>query len=231
MKKVFLSSLLCSCFLVISVVLWTGKASAQPFPGGLPQCEASLESCNADLDACEAQPAAAVPQTGQTRCWGGTPLSIIPCADTGQDGDIKAGVVPPVPRFTDNGDGTITDNLTGLIWLKDADCLRGIRTWQQALDFANSLADPQCGLTDDSIAGDWYLPNRNQLTSLLDLENFNPALPTGHPFMNFQLYHYWSSTNHAVNLFSAWIVMISNGNIFLNDKTAGSFVTAVRGGS
>ena len=49
--------------------------------------------------------------------------------------------------------------------------------------------------------------------------------------MNFQLYHYWSSTNHAVNLFSAWIVMISNGNIFLNDKTAGSFVTAVRGGS
>ena len=73
MKKVFLSSLLCSCFLVISVVLWTGKASAQPFPGGLPQCEASLESCNADLDACEAQPAAAVPQTVR-RGAGGGPL-------------------------------------------------------------------------------------------------------------------------------------------------------------
>lgn len=27
-----------------------------------------------------------------------------------------------VPRFTDNADGTVTDNQAGLIWLKDADC-------------------------------------------------------------------------------------------------------------
>jgi hypothetical protein len=33
------------------------------------------------------------------------------------DGEIRAGVAWPTPRFTDNGDGTATDNLTGLTWL------------------------------------------------------------------------------------------------------------------
>jgi hypothetical protein len=58
---------------------------------------------------------ARVPQTGQTTCWqdaGGT----IDCDRTGQDGDIQAGVVVPIPRFTDLGDGTVRDKLTGLIW-------------------------------------------------------------------------------------------------------------------
>jgi hypothetical protein len=41
---------------------------------------------------------------------------------TGDDGDYEHGAMWPDPRFTDNGNGTITDNLTGLIWLKDADC-------------------------------------------------------------------------------------------------------------
>ncbi len=42
---------------------------------------------------------------------------------TGDDGDYQAGVPVPNPRFTDNGDGTVTDNLTGLTWLKNASCL------------------------------------------------------------------------------------------------------------
>ena len=83
----------------------------------LATCNTNLETCNADLAACEAS--AFVPQTGQTTCWdpGATtiPVGIIPCANTGQDGDVQAGVVPPGPRFMDNGDGTDTDNLTGLI--------------------------------------------------------------------------------------------------------------------
>ena len=45
----------------------------------------------------------------------------------------------PNPRFTDNSDGTVTDNLTGLIWLKDANCF-GDRTWISALSDANGLA-------------------------------------------------------------------------------------------
>jgi hypothetical protein len=40
----------------------------------------------------------------------------------GDDGDIQAGVPFPIPRFTDQGDGTVKDNLTHLIWLKNANC-------------------------------------------------------------------------------------------------------------
>ena len=91
----------------------------------------------------------------------------------------------PVPRFTDNLNGTITDNLTGLIWLKDAKCF-GLLNWQTALDRAKGLADGTCGLTDNSVAGDWRVPNRNELTSLLDSSTFGMALPPGHPFTNFE---------------------------------------------
>ena len=156
----------------------------------LPLClglmGAKLESCKAPM-----------PQTGQTMCWN-TAGGSIPCANTGQDGDIQAGVPLPSPRFTDNLDGTIKDNLTGLIWLKLADCF-GTSKWAQALTDANTLNSGECGLSDGSVEGDWHLPNRNELTSLLDLENFNPALPTGHPFMNFTGSSYWSSTTVASN--------------------------------
>ena len=59
-------------------------------------------------------------------CWDANGLSIA-CAGTGQDGELQKGVSVD-PRFTDNADGTVTDNLTGLIWLKDVDCL-GFKTW------------------------------------------------------------------------------------------------------
>ena len=98
-------------------------------------------------------------------CWDA--LEPIDCAGTGQDGEYQAGVSVD-PRFTDNGDGTVTDNLTGLIWLKDADCF-GSRNWTNALSDANTLADGSCGLTDGSVAGDWRLPNVRELQSLIDL--------------------------------------------------------------
>jgi len=57
---------------------------------------------------------APVEKTGQTTCYNtsGTEIS---CTDTGQDGDLQKGVTSPSPRFTDNGDGTVTDNLTELM--------------------------------------------------------------------------------------------------------------------
>jgi hypothetical protein len=86
------------------------------------------------------------------------------------------------PRFTDNSDGTVTDNLTGLIWLKNAGCFEGQR-WACALSTAHSLADGSCGLTDGSMEGDWRMANVRELLSLIDYGNEAPALPGGHPFM------------------------------------------------
>ena len=99
---------------------------------------------------------AAVEKTGQTTSYA-----------TGDDGDLETGVVWPSPRFTDNSDGTVTDNLTGLIWLQDADAGDGTETWANALSICNSLATGQQGLSDGSSAGDWRLPT-DERTAQLD---------------------------------------------------------------
>jgi hypothetical protein len=83
------------------------------------------------------------------------------------------------------------------------------------------------------MAGDWRLPNLNELTSLLDLEKFDPALPIGHPFMNFQFgfANYWSSTTFADGPESAWAVFFGNGLLSILGKDSTIFVLPVRGGS
>ena len=94
-----------------------------------------------------------------------------PVAATGQitsyagsdDGALQTGVAWPDPRFTDNVDGTVTDNLTGLVWLKNANCF--VQTnWTSAIIDANQLASGSCSLSDGSAAGDWRLPNRSGMS-------------------------------------------------------------------
>lgn len=169
---------------------------------------------------------APVVQTGQTQCSDATGAFIV-CAGTGQDGDLQAGVVPPTPRFTDNTDGTVTDNLTGLIWLQDANCF-GLRDWQTALTDANGLSSGSCGLTDGSVAGDWRLPNVKELQSLIDFGNF-PALPTGHPFSGLS-FLYWSSTPYAPHPSGVWVVNLISGTTDRTGKGNAVSVWPVRGG-
>ena len=54
-------------------------------------------------------------------------------------GPYREGVAWPTPRFTDNGNGTVTDNLTRLIWMKNANAF-GMKNWADALTIANTLA-------------------------------------------------------------------------------------------
>ena len=145
----------------------------------------------------------------------------------GDDGDYQKGVVWPNPRFTDNTDGTVTDKLTGLIWLKDANCY-GFRTWDIALLDCNTLANGQCGLSDGSTPGDWRLANRKELFSLVDDESSNPALPAGHPFTNVQGI-YWSSTNFISNADYAWQVLMFDGSVSIDAKNDPYYVWPVRG--
>jgi hypothetical protein len=125
-------------------------------------------------------------------------------------------------------DGTVTDNLTGLIWLKNANCF-GERTWVEALSDCNGLADGQCGLTDGSQVGDWRLPNLRECHSLIDYGSSDPALPSGHPFTNVEM-TYWSSTNNASYPWISWHVSLLSGSVSYNNKTDPYFVLAVRGG-
>jgi len=187
---------------------------------------------------------APVPKTGQDICYDSDGIEI-DCTGTGQDGDLKMGVAWPNPRFTDNGDGTITDNLTRLIWLKDANCF-GQRTWNNALSDCNGLADGEdCGtggsflLSDGSNAGDWRLPNIREFPSLIGSSFFNPALPNtegtdqwieGDPFTNVQSFYYWSSTTFDNSLDHAWYTDMLYGIVLDNQKSNGYYVWPVRGG-
>lgn len=134
-----------------------------------------------------------VARTGQIQCWDSAGLLMESCAGSGQDGDIRAGVAPPTPRFVANGDGTVLDKLTGLIWLESANPF-GWCTWQQALDLCNSLCHGQHGLSDDSGEGDWRLPNVLELESLIDYGRFAPSLPEDQPFKDVGPTSYWTST-------------------------------------
>lgn len=184
--------------------------------------------------------------TGQTTCYDADGAEI-DCAGTGQDGDVLAGAPVPDPRFTDHGDGTVTDEATNLMWLADANCLgtnysdefaSGTADWRQAL---NAIQDINDGTLELCAAGysDWRLPNRNELGSLSWYEVFQPALQPGHPFTNAPVspsYNYWTSTSsgYAIDdpLFPyAWYVHFYDGmtdNSLKNYDEA--FVWPVRGG-
>ncbi|MGC2696629.1 MAG: DUF1566 domain-containing protein [Candidatus Angelobacter sp.] len=172
---------------------------------------------------------ARVLQTGQQLCWD-SKGSLIACAGTGADGDIRAGVQPPHPRFVDNSDGTVTDRLTGLIWLRNAN-LYGEVPWQTCLDNAKTLCSGSAGLTDGSKAGDWRLPNVNEFQSLLDLNNTSgPSIAPDHPFMNLHPSNYWTSTSVALAPALGWFVALAVGPPVFDLKMNSMRMWPVRGG-
>jgi hypothetical protein len=175
---------------------------------------------------------AAVPQTGQTPT---VPLNPAP---TGSDGNLQKGVAWPNPRFTDNGNGTVTDNLSGLIWLKNANCF-STRNWTTALNDANTLSSGECGLTDGSAEGAWRLPNRRELESLVNLAYASPALSNatgtakwteGNAFSGVQSSNYWSSTLYADGTHFVWHMNLRDSFVSYDGKSNGYFVWPVRGG-
>ena len=180
-----------------------------------------------------------LPRTGQTTCYDTTTNLATACSNTsGQDGNKLKGVVWPIPRFTNNGDGTVTDKLTGLIWLMNTNCsatLGGVAntgtglTWANALTWVNNLASGSCNLIDASTAGQWRLPNRYELESLLDLSNAGPVLQTGHPFTYLHAF-YWSSSASAFDTSQAWGVNMFDGSVGYHPQTDVYYVWPVRAG-
>jgi hypothetical protein len=151
-----------------------------------------------------------------------------PSYATGDDGYYHKGVSWGI-RFTDNGNGTVTDNLTGLIWLKDADCFSS-RYWNDALIVCNGLASGSCGLTDGSSPGDWRLPNVKEMTSLIDYDYTSPAIHQYYYFNNVISGLYWTSTTDIGNTIYAWIVSTILGEVYPDRKEFFRRVWPVRGG-
>ena len=118
-------------------------------------------------------------------------------------------------RFKDNGDGTVTNLNTGLMWQQQDDDVP--RTWQEAVDYSKSL----------SLSGhkDWRLPTIDELKTLVDIEH----RPTIDPiFIGTKRLSYWSSTTDAYDASYAWHVNFYYGNVGNYNKTFGYYVRCVR---
>ena len=142
--------------------------------------------------------------------------------------DIPASA--PDSRYTDNGDGTVTDKTTGLIWKQcaegrsGADCLTGSATgftWQQALQHAETAV----------FAGSsaWRLPNIKELASLVEQRCYLPAINSRF-FPNTPSNWFWSSSPCAYDSHDAWNVGFTYGDDGDDDKGDANYVRLVRGG-
>lgn len=208
------------------------------YAGGTLGCNAF---CGYDVSGC-ACAAATYPATGQTTCWDSAG-NAIPCAGTGQDGDVLAGA--PL-AFADNGDGTISDLNTGLMWEKLSDD-GSIHDQDNQYTWNNAFAVHVATLNGGAFAGhtDWRLPNRRELESLYDFAHFNPAVS---PAFNTgctpgctvtacsctPALLYWSSTSYAGASFGhdhAWFVSFAQVYEATESKSNTYWARAVRGGS
>jgi hypothetical protein len=204
-----------------------------------------LTVVNAALTGCaSAEPSlSSLLQTGQTECdQGDTRLGACPGSPPGQDGTVGAGMPP---SYTDNGDGTVTDEVTGLIWEKlsndgTTQDLSNTYTWYDAFNVKIAALN-----TAPCFAGDchWRLPNRRELDSLVDAGRAAPAVD---PAFNTgctqgctvttcsctQLGYYWSSTTYQDLPTFAWAVDGNAGIVNAFGKgVVKNYVRAVRGGT
>jgi len=126
-----------------------------------------------------------------------------------------------VSNFTDNGNGTVADNKTGLLWQQGEG---GTKTWENAITYCEDL----------SLAGytDWRLPNIKELNSIIDYEIYNPSIDINFfPDLSYTSY-YWSSTTRASSSSDAWIVGSNYGDVgyYLSKPTNNYYVRCVRDG-
>ena len=189
---------------------------------------------------CVGTPALADRASGLTHAFENLKMAPVPKTGlkdsyaSGDDGALQKGVPWPVPRFTDHNNGTVTDNLTGLVWMKNANDEGGggfgSLSWEDACAACNALKHGDYGLADNSVAGDWRLPNVRELQSLVDYGAVFPAWPAGHPFAGAAGYYFWSSTTHPTATHLANAVHFGDGALGPNYKSYAYKVWCVRNG-
>ena len=117
-------------------------------------------------------------------------------------------------------EAAVLDRETGLVWEKRPST--PLRNWNDAINYCYSL----------NIGGrrGWRIPTIDELSSLVDPTQENPALPSGHPFVNVQPGYYWSSTEYAGDPDSAWYMSMIGGYPTGFYKSSSNLAWAVRGG-
>ncbi len=162
--------------------------------------------------------------TGQTFC-AGIDGARLDCAGTGQDAETAPGIAWGGDRFAADGE-TVRDTATGLDWLRNANVVGFPVTWKEALAFVRGMNE-----RGHAGFGDWRLPDRRELFSLVTFHVHSPALVPGHPFENVFAGWYWTSTLSAMHPAQAWHVHFLGGRMFWGTRTGYELVWPVRGAS
>jgi hypothetical protein len=119
--------------------------------------------------------------------------------NSAEEEGVEEGIEPPEARFIDNGNGTVTDPATGLMWTKNADIYGDTLLFHQALDYIAEMNEgnyPNFGYTD------WRLPSLTELRSLIDytkLTRKGHTVPSGHPFDNLQSLYFKGRSSYISN--------------------------------
>jgi len=143
-------------------------------------------------------------------------VSFVRCVRDGQQNN---------QAFINNGDGTVTDAVTGLTWQQEDD--NATRTWEEAITYCEDLELPVG-------QNDWRLPNIKELLSIVDNSQIGlgPAIDPNY-FLETNLDLYWSSTSSANYPTLAWAVHFQWGQVgAVNggwDKTLNYYARCVRG--
>ena len=155
------------------------------------------------------------------------------------EGTLSAG-----GRWCDNGDGTVKDITTGLVWLRNADW-GGKKPWRNSstdcssptytcYDDAHTRAglleagSANANLSDDSVVGDWRLPTKSELEGIVKGNEYVRSLNM-RMFTGVQPDAYWSSTTYVANTAYAWYVYLYNGSVYHVHKAYyGYYVWPVR---
>lgn len=129
-------------------------------------------------------------------------------------------------RFRLHGPDLVQDTATGLVWPRSANPLGYPLPWPEALAAVTELNRARfLG------HGDWRMPNRVELRSLIDHAGRQPALPAGHPFRDVFLGWCWTSTTKAGQPGYAWNVHLEGGRMFYSRKDEFRLLWPVRGES
>jgi hypothetical protein len=142
----------------------------------------------------------------------------------------------PASRFTNNGDGTVTDMQTGLMWAR---CRQGLQG--AGCDMDSSVATSKFSWNDalalnsatsDTVARtDWRLPNVKELQSLVETSCFNPTINVNvFPNAPSSSRKFWSASPVEYIDYRAWAIQFYSGSISPLYRTDVLSVRLVRGG-
>ena len=141
----------------------------------------------------------------------------------------------PDSQLVDNGNGTVTDSATGLMWKKCSEGLSGDNCESGTLDYLTwqgALQQPGAVNNAGGFAGhtDWRLPNINELVSLVEEQCYDPAINLNR-FPNTPSRHAWSGSPYADFSASAWSVYFPYGYSSAGRRNNSYAVRLVRGGN